>query len=175
MLADTAGIVATDDVVERIGVERSRASLAAARLVILVLDSSVPLRPEDRSLIGEVSRAREADPDQRTIIALNKADKSRSLLPKDVEGLLQDCPVVLTSALAGDGLQALRAEIGRMLLQNGLPGESAVVTSLRHQAVLQEAHVALMEAQQAAADRLPEDFVCIGLRAAINAVRRANG
>ena len=175
VLADTAGIVATDDVVERIGVERSRASLAAARLVILVLDSSVPLRPEDRSLIGEVSRAREADPDQRTIIALNKADKSRSLLPKDVEGLLQDCPVVLTSALAGDGLQALRAEIGRMLLQNGLPGESAVVTSLRHQAVLQEAHAALMEAQQAAADRLPEDFVCIGLRAAINACGELTG
>lgn len=175
VLADTAGIVATDDVVERIGVERSRASLAAARLILLVLDGSMPLQPEDRSIVTEVLRLRQQQDDQRVIVAVNKADKPRVLSLEEVERLTENSPVVLTSALACDGLQALRAEISRSLLQGDLPADGAVVTSLRHQAVLREAHTALREARQAASDRLPADFVCIGLRAALNAFGELTG
>ena len=84
VLADTAGIAASDDVVEQIGVQRSRASLAAARLVIVVLDGSMPLRPDDFGVIAEVAAVRNADPDLRAVIALNKADKPRVLAPNDV-------------------------------------------------------------------------------------------
>lgn len=175
VLADTAGIADTQDLVEQIGVERSRASLAAARLIILVLDSSMALLPADRDVIAAVNSAQTADPDQRTIIALNKADKARALLPGDVRDLVKGALVVRTSAVTGGGLEELRAGISQTLLQDGLPFDSAVVTSLRHQEVLQEAHAALMEARQAAADRLPEDFVCIGLRAAVNALGELTG
>ena len=175
VLADTAGIAETQDVVEQIGVERSRASLAAARLIIVVLDSSMPLQPADRSVIAEVKGLREGDSDQQAIIALNKADKSRVLSSMDVQGLLVGCPVVPTSALASDGLDALRAEIGRKLLQEGLQADSAVITSVRHHGILKEAHTALTEARFAAADGLPEDFVCIGLRAALSALGELTG
>ena len=175
VLADTAGIAATHDVVEQLGVERSRASLAAARLIILVLDSSMALQPADNDVIAEVNNALATDTDQRAIIALNKADKARVLFPNDVQHVLNGSPVVQTSAVTSDGLEALRAGISEILLQGGLPADSAVVTSLRHQEVLQEACAALMEARQAAADRLPEDFVCIGLRAAVNAFGELTG
>lgn len=175
LLADTAGIAATEDVVEQIGVQRSRATLTAARLVIVVLDGSMPLQPADHSVLAEVAAVREADPDQMAVIALNKSDRPQALVSKDVRDALSDCPVVMTSALAADGLEELRAEIGRMLLHGDLPAHSAVVTSLRHQAVLQEAQAALAEARQAAADELPEDFVCIGLRAALTALGELTG
>lgn len=175
VLADTAGIAASRDVVEQIGVERSRASLAAARLIILVLDGSEPLQPEDHGVIQEVSSARAADPDQRVITVLNKADKAQVLHAEDVQDLLNGSLVVRTSAVRSDGLAELRRRISEMLLQDGLPVDSAVVTSLRHQEVLKEAHAALTEARQAAADRLPEDFMCIGLRAAVTALGELTG
>ena len=175
VLADTAGIADTHDVVEQIGVERSRASLAAARLIILVLDSSMALQPADRDVIAAVNSAQTADSDRRIIIALNKADKARFLLPGDMRDLVKGALVVQTSAVTSGGLEELRAGISRTLLQDGLPVDSAVVTSLRHQEVLQEAHAALTEARQAAADHLPEDFVCIGLRAAVNALGELTG
>ena len=175
VLADTAGIAATADPVEQIGVERSRASLAAARLVVLVLDSSMPLQPEDRSVAAEVEHLRGANGDQRAIIALNKADKPRVLSQEDVEGLLEGSPVALTSALADDGLRELRGLIGKTLIRQSPPADSAVVTSLRHQAVLEEARDALCEARQAATEDLPADFVCIGLRAALNALGELTG
>ena len=175
VLADTAGIAATADPVEQIGVERSRASLAAARLVVLVLDSSMPLQPEDRSVFAEVKQARGANGDQRAIIALNKADKPRILSQEDVEGLLEGSQVALTSALADDGLRELRGLIGKTLIRQSPPADSAVVTSLRHQEVLEEARDALREARQAATEDLPADFVCIGLRAALNALGELTG
>ncbi len=175
VLADTAGIAATADPVEQIGVERSRASLAAARLVILVLDSSMPLQPEDISVAAEVERLRGANGDQRAIIALNKADRPRVLAQEDVAGLLEGIPVARTSALAEDGLRELRGLIGETLIRHSPPADSAVVTSLRHQAVLEEARGALCEARQAATEDLPADFVCIGLRAALNALGELTG
>ncbi len=175
VLADTAGIAATADPVEQIGVERSRASLAAARLVVLVLDSSMPLQPEDRSVAAEVEHLRGANGDQRAIIALNKADRPRVLSQEDVEGLLEGSPVALTSALADDGLRELRGLIGKTLIRQSPPADSAVVTSLRHQEVLEEARDALCEARQAATEDLPADFVCIGLRAALNALGELTG
>ena len=175
VLADTAGIAATADPVEQIGVERSRASLAAARLVVLVLDSSMPLQLEDHSVAAEVEHLRGANGDQRAIIALNKADRPRVLSQEDVEGLLEGSPVALTSALADDGLRELRGLIGKTLIRQIPPADSAVVTSLRHQEVLEEARDALCEARQAATEDLPADFVCIGLRAALNALGELTG
>ena len=175
MLADTAGIAETDDPVERIGVERSRASLAAARLIILVLDCSMALQPADRALVREVKRSLEADRDQRAIVALNKADKPRALGPRDAQAVLAGCPVALTAALADDGLSALREVIGQTLLREALPADDAVVTSLRHHAALAEARTALLEARQAAMEGLPADFVCIGLRAALHTLGELTG
>ena len=174
-LADTAGIVTTDDAVERLGVERSRASLAAARLIVLVLDGSMPLQPEDDDVIGEVRRLRESDGDRHVVVALNKADLPVTLTADGVSAVLAGCPVALTSAIAPDGLQALRSAIERELLGAALPADGAVVTSLRHQAALREAEAALTEAQQAVAAGLPEDFVCIGLRAALTALGELTG
>ena len=175
ILSDTAGIAETEDPVERIGVERSRASLAAARLIIVVLDGSMTLQPADRAVIAEVKRTLDADRDQRAIIALNKADKPHALRPRDVANMLDGCPVTLTSALAENGLRALRDSIGKTLLREKLAPESAVVTSLRHHAALAEARTALVEARQAAAEGLPEDFICIGLRAALHTLGELTG
>ncbi len=175
VLADTAGIATTDDAVEKIGVERSRASLAAARLVILVLDGSMPLQPADQDVIAEVNSACAPGSDQVAVVALNKADKAKALLPSDVQDLVNGAVVVHTSAVTPDGLAELRARISNLLLKGGLPSDGAVITSLRHREVLEEAQTALREARQAAVEQLPEDFACIGLRAAVNALGELTG
>ncbi len=175
VLADTAGIADTDDAVEKIGVERSRASLAAARLVILVLDGSVPLQPADHDVIAEVNSTLAPGADQAVVVALNKADKSQILLQSDIQDLVNGAAVVRTSAVSRDGLAELRAKVSDLLLEGGLPSDSAVVTSLRHREVLEEAQAALREARQAAVEQLPEDFACIGLRAAVNALGELTG
>ena len=175
VLADTAGIATTDDAVEKIGVERSRASLAAARLVILVLDGSMPLQPADQDVIAEVNSFCDSGSDQVVVVVLNKADKVKVLLPSDVQDLVNGAVVVHTSAVTPDGLAELRTGICDLLLQGGLPSDGAVITSLRHREVLVEAQAALGEARQAAVEQLPEDFACIGLRAAVNALGELTG
>lgn len=175
VLADTAGIATTEDAVEKIGVERSRASLAAAHLVILVLDCSMPLQPADHDVITEVKRACAPGSDQFAVVALNKADKAQILQTCDIQQLVNGAVVVRTSAVSREGLAELRAKISDLLLDGKLPSDSAVIASLRHREVLQEAQAALMEARQAAVEQLPEDFACIGLRAAVNALGELTG
>lgn len=116
-LADTAGIRETDDLVEQLGVQRSREKLARAQLVLALFDGSVPLDEEDRQLLSQIG-------DKPCIAVINKQDKAQRL---DVEAVRAQIPDLVTmSAREERGVEELERAILRKLrlekidLQNGL-------------------------------------------------------
>ena len=98
-LIDTAGLRESDDAVERIGVERSRAALEGAALALLVLDGSAPLSPEDEAAMAQAAHA------PRVICLINKSDRPLAFAPEELRSRFPHLCVV--SAATGAGLDAL--------------------------------------------------------------------
>ncbi|MDU4834734.1 MAG: tRNA uridine-5-carboxymethylaminomethyl(34) synthesis GTPase MnmE, partial [Enterococcus faecium] len=114
-LIDTAGIRETEDVVERIGVERSRKALAEADLILLVLNQSEPLTAEDEQLL-------EATSGLKRIILLNKTDLPAQLEQEKLKKLIENEPVFSISVAKNDGLDRLESAISDLFF-SGETGE----------------------------------------------------
>jgi len=166
-LLDTAGIRHTDDVVERLGVERSRASLAGADLVLLVLDRSVPLQPEDHELLTAL-RGRQV------IVVLNKADLPAAFTPANVRDYL-DAPMVECSALTGTGLSALESAMRDLLLGDALQCDIPQLANLRQLQAAKRAAEALSDAKLTLQQGGTEELLAVDLLAAASALGEITG
>jgi len=165
VLVDTAGIASTADMIERLGIERSRAALAGADLVLFVVDASEPLTPAD----GEIASLVGARP---AIVVLNKSDLRRV----DAEGVLPAAPRVALSALTGMGLSDLETAIADLVLAGRvLASDEPVLSNPRHRDVLQRARDHLRTAQDAHTHGLAADLITIDLTAAVNALGEITG
>lgn len=102
VLVDTAGVRETGDQVEAEGVRRSMELVERARVVVLVVDGSTPMAPEDLALVGALAR-------RNPILVASKADLPERCDRAELAGGL---PVIRTSVVTGEGLRELRAEIG---------------------------------------------------------------
>ena len=118
-LIDTAGLRDTEDTVERIGVERSRAALERAELALVLVDGSGPLTEEDNAILKLAQSV------SQTIVLATKADRPTFTLP-DIPGVLA------LSSLTGEGLDALEREIARRFPEGG--GDSGELLTSRRQA-----------------------------------------
>ncbi|HEV2126846.1 MAG TPA: tRNA uridine-5-carboxymethylaminomethyl(34) synthesis GTPase MnmE [Chloroflexota bacterium] len=183
VIADTAGITETADPVEQIGVARSRAALAAADVVVLVLDQSRPLQAEDREVVDELVARRngggEPAESRPSVVALTKADLPAAFDRASVEQLLPGWDLEEVSSITGKGLQALRRALkeaaGAALTAASGNQAQAVVSNARHREALERARVSLMEAIGSVEHDLPADFICIDLRAAIQTLGEITG
>ena len=147
-LIDTAGIRETEDVVEKIGVERSQKALEEADLVLLVLDASSPLTPKDLELL-ELSSA------TNRIILLNKTD-----LPEKIE--LEKLPedFIRISALKNENLDAVEKQIRALFFSGEIEAKDATTLSnARHIGLVEQALDALKEANRGLAMGLPVDLI----------------
>jgi tRNA modification GTPase len=169
VLVDTAGITETDDPVERIGVERSRRALAAADLLLLVLDGSEPLTEEDH----EIARMTHGKP---TIVVLNKQDRAEV---HDARAILEQHPnaraSVRVSAVTGHGLAELAATVAQTLLAGSPLTGSALVTNPRHRDALGRARDEVRDAIQGLDAGLPIDLAAIHLTVAVQALGEITG
>ena len=164
VLVDTAGIIHSKDLVESLGVERSRRAAEQADLVLLVLDASEPLADADRDIIALIG-------DKAALVAANKCD-----LPQQasLEGLGWE--VVPTSALTGDGLGELEARMVNLALGGAVMASDALmVANPRHKAALERAETSLSQAISGLASGLPDDFITIDLTSALNALGEITG
>lgn len=132
---DTAGLRATDDPVERIGVELTQQSMDTADMVLLVLDSSQGLAAEDMDLLDSLR-------DRSVIVIFNKTD----LLPdNEAESAATQLSrqlsvlVVPTSASTGTGIELLENKIAELLGLMNTGAESVTVTNIRHESSLKSA------------------------------------
>lgn len=159
-IADTAGIRHTSDAVERLGVEKARALLERADLVLVVLDASEPLTEEDR----EVLRLAAPRP---TVVLLNKSDLPPRLDLQQLRPYIGKHTVLSVAAATGAGLEKLEEHIVKLVYGGQVQaGESVCLTSARQMQALTAARNSLQDAQQALAERLPWDCVTVDLRAA---------
>ena len=165
---DTAGLRETEDRVEALGVERTRAQLAAADLVIWLIDASEGVTEADRSLAGELAG-------RRVVIAANKIDQGDRLEERDLASLMPaEAPVVRFSALTGQGMDTLEETVQQTLLGDATP-ESVWVSNTRHQQRLQTAVTALDRAIQAAGEGFDQAAVALDLKLAAEALGEITG
>jgi tRNA modification GTPase len=171
-LLDTAGLRETTDLVEQEGVRRSRAAMEQADLLLVLLDGSVPLEPEDRVLMSSGS-------DKKLALVINKTDLPTGISPEDLQALRQAITAEATvwiSARTGAGLDDLRDTIRKLVLRPEFePGETAVVTALRHRTGLIKAIEALHRSLESINGRLSSEFVALDLRGALDALGDITG
>ena len=163
---DTAGIRESQDPVERLGVELSRQHLEKADAVVLVLDGSVALTPEDEALL-QITRAKKG------VIALNKSDLP---LGMDLQSLTHSptTRVMTTSAKTGIGIAALKNDLRELIL--GCAIEPAItITNLRHRSELVRSADGLTRAIDTLTDGFAPEFAAIDLNDAREALEEIIG
>lgn len=155
-LVDTAGIRETEDIVERIGVERSRKALAEADLILLVLNQNEGLTEADKELLKVTDG-------MKRIILLNKTDLEANLNSADLSALTTDL-VLPISVQNTQGLTDLEQGIADMFYEGGTAEKDATyVSNNRHIGLLEQAELALSEVVSGIEAGMPVDLVQIDM------------
>lgn len=128
-IIDTAGIRETEDVVERIGVEKSKEKIDEADLVIFMLDTSRALDDEDKDIINHIKN-------KKYIVLLNKVDLERKIDDKDIENLDNRIEISAKDAI---GIDQLKVKIKDLFFSGNIDTESLMVTNTRHKQALYRA------------------------------------
>ncbi len=169
-LLDTAGITETVDVVEAIGVERSRHALSTSALVVVVLDGSEPLTDGDRQVLALIDER--LDPGS-VVCVVNKTDQPRSL--EDELGLAHAVPVIELSTVSGAGLDQLVETLHAVAVdQSDSASRPALVTS-RQLDALRRADESIHSALAAREAGVPLDLLAVDVRTALYAVGEITG
>ncbi|MGI6596917.1 MAG: tRNA uridine-5-carboxymethylaminomethyl(34) synthesis GTPase MnmE [bacterium] len=158
-LLDTAGIRRTSDIVERLGVEAAKEQLAAAELVLLVLDAERPWEDEDQ-LIYSLCQGK------KILLLLNKIDVGQVLTAAEVKRRFPREEVIPLSVKEGQGLEQLEDTIIRFAVGNGQRVEHVSVSNRRHLEALSRARDALEEAMMALRAGFGYDIISTEVRAA---------
>ena len=163
-LVDTAGLREGIEEAEQLGIARSREALADAALVLVVMDAAQPLNDEERRLLQAVQG-------RPALVAANKCDLTHS---DGVSAELHGLPVLHTSALTGQGIAELKAQI-LALATGGAASEPGVLTNLRQHHAIVTSLEALGEAAQANATRIPHEMILLDLYRALWALDSLTG
>lgn len=179
-MIDTAGIRDTDDLVEKIGVEKARKYAMDADLILYVVDTSVALDENDKEILSMING-------KKTIFLLNKSDLEQKVKENDILSLLHfvedrnqknstgndfrksvemesGISMISTSAALGEGLDLLEKEIERLFFHGDVKqNDQVMITNLRHKQELENAKNALLLVKKSLEDGMPEDFYSIDL------------
>lgn len=156
-LVDTAGIRDTEDIVERIGVERSRKALSEADLILFVLNYNEPLSEEDRQLY-EVIKNEDA------IVIVNKMDLEQHLDLDEVREMVGELPLIETSMLKQEGIDELEMQIRDLFFGGEVQNQDMTyLSNSRHISLIKQASNAIQDAIDAAEAGVPMDMVQIDL------------
>ncbi len=166
-LVDTAGIHDTADLVESLGIKRSKDSFNRADLVLLVIDASDELCADDRELL-EMCRERNA------LVVLNKQDLEQKLSEEDIRGLCPECRIVSCSVLSGAGLSALEDAI-ESIAGGNIRREDLLLSNARHIRLVQQASDELKEAIAMAEAGQALDFIEVNVHAAFDLLGEITG
>ncbi|SKC88886.1 tRNA uridine-5-carboxymethylaminomethyl(34) synthesis GTPase MnmE [Maledivibacter halophilus] len=157
-IVDTAGIRDTEDLVEKIGVERSKEFFNRGDLIILVLDASEDLTKEDMEIIEHIKH-------RKAIVLLNKTDLPQRVDEKKLEGLLPNQRVIKISILEEKGLDEIEDEIVNMVYGGNIKSrDSSFITNVRHKSSLEKALKSISDGIEAANQNLPYDLIEVDIK-----------
>ncbi|HIH0568999.1 TPA: tRNA uridine-5-carboxymethylaminomethyl(34) synthesis GTPase MnmE [Staphylococcus aureus] len=156
-LVDTAGIRETEDIVEKIGVERSRKALSQADLVLFVLNNNEALTQEDYTLYEVVKN-------EDVIVIVNKMDLEQNIDINEVKDMIGDTPLIQTSMLKQEGIDELEIQIRDLFFGGEVQNQDMTyVSNSRHISLLKQARQTIQDAIDAAESGVPMDMVQIDL------------
>lgn len=153
-LIDTAGIRETKDIVEKIGVERSRKMLQEADLVLFMLNNNETLTDDDRMIFESLEQL-------NYIVIINKVDLERKIEMEEIMKLSKGA-IISTSLINDQGSTELETALSTMFFSNELSSDEVTyVSNIRHISLLKQAKASLDDAQHALALNMPLDIVQI--------------
>ena len=179
---DTAGIRKTEDVVEKIGVDKAREYASRADLIIAVIDASTPLDENDLEILGMTC-------DKPSVILLNKSDLEMVVTEKDVENAIFEAnparnenvstsktPVIEISAKELLGIDEFESIIKNLFFAGNLSfNDEIYITNLRQKTALEDAYHSLLKVKESIENGMPEDFYSIDLMAAYESLGSITG
>ncbi len=155
-IIDTAGIRDTDDIVEKIGVDKSIEAMQQADLILYIVDSSKALDENDHAIIKQIA-------DKNVIILRNKTDLPSQVSDEEIQSYLNK-PVIAISAKDQTGFDAFYEILNEMFFQGRLSyNDEIYITNMRHKEALQEALESIHMVRDSIAAGMPEDFLTIDL------------
>ena len=156
-LVDTAGIRDTEDIVEKIGVERSRKALSEADLILFVLNNNEPLTEDDQTLFEVIKN-------EDVIVIINKTDLEQRLDVSELREMIGDMPLIQTSMLKQEGIDELEILIKDLFFGGEVQNQDMTyVSNSRHISLLKQARQSIQDAIDAAESGIPMDMVQIDL------------
>lgn len=157
-IIDTAGIRETENVIERIGVNKSKELMDQADLILFILDISSELSKEDEMLIEELK-------DKKTIVLFNKTDLKPILEIEKLKKQLEGKSIIEISALKGEGLDKLEEEIVDMVYGGQVSaGDSGLVSNIRHKNLLENAADSANITIETIRSNLPLELISVDLK-----------
>ncbi|WP_446898163.1 tRNA uridine-5-carboxymethylaminomethyl(34) synthesis GTPase MnmE [Clostridium sp. LBM24168] len=166
-IIDTAGIRETQNVVEKIGVEKSKEKINEANLVILMLDSSKIFDNEDRKIVEYIK-------DKKYIIMLNKSDLDSKINLEYIKNLNPHF-IVKTSLKTGEGISKVKYFIKKLFFSGEIKFDNFVITNTRHKEALINAKSSCMQALDTLNETQAIDLVSIDLRNAWSSLGEVTG
>ena len=156
-LVDTAGIRDTEDIVEKIGVERSRKALSEADLILFVLNNNEPLTEDDQTLFEVIKN-------EDVIVIINNTDLEQRLDVSELREMIGDMPLIQTSMLKQEGIDELEIQIKDLFFGGEVQNQDMTyVSNSRHISLLKQARQSIQDAIDAAESGIPMDMVQIDL------------
>ncbi|WP_033827343.1 tRNA uridine-5-carboxymethylaminomethyl(34) synthesis GTPase MnmE [Bacillus andreraoultii] len=156
-LIDTAGIRETEDLVEKIGVERSRKVLQEADLILFLLNNNEQLTDEDRNLFDTIKG-------MDAIIVINKTDLHQQIDLEEVERRAEGRKIIHISVKDDQGIEDLEETIANMYLSGNIETDDLTyVSNARHISLLHQAHQSISDALQGIESEMPVDLVQIDM------------
>lgn len=160
-IIDTAGIRSTQDVVEKIGVEKAKKYANEADLILYVTDSSVPLDKSDEEIMDLIQ-------DKKCIILLNKSDLE-TVVTEDLlrQRFKKDCVILKTSIKDQTGLDQFEQILKDMFFDGQIrTNDEVYITNMRHKEAILNAAESMEMVKKSLEDQMPEDFYSIDLMSA---------
>lgn len=156
ILVDTAGIRETEDIVEKIGVERAKTHLNDADLIIYVADASKELNKDDEEIIELIK-------EKKAIVLLNKTDLKTVLSFEEMVNKTKKS-VIPISAKENTGIEEFTELIKKMFLSGEIDyNDEIFITNLRHKEAIKESYNSIKMVHKSIEDDMPEDFFTIDL------------
>lgn len=167
-IADTAGIRETEDVVEKIGVKKSRTLAEEADLVLFIVDASRPLNENDYEIIDIIK-------DKKYLVLMNKSDLETVVKPSDIVGI-DESRIINISAKQNIGIDIFEDKIKEMFFGGEINFDSELfITNERQKNDIRNAYDSILLVENSIKNRMPEDFFSIDLMNAYESLGKVIG
>jgi len=171
LITDTAGLRASVDPVEAIGVDRTRREAADSDLVVVVIDGSQPLADEDQTALLEAAA-------HSHVVALNKSDLdtfSAARIQDEAAAFVKTSAIVSVSAKTGAGLESFRSALLQPFANGKVNSEGLMITNARHHDLLLRAIESIASSETLLQQNASEELTLVGLHDALRYLGQISG